>query len=1152
MAQTNLLELAKQGDPQAIATLMNRSLQPRGMTASVDRQGNCLYVMLQAEQVPNRQVLTAFVQNGISNLGVSSIQLVKIAGQQFGMAEPAWTQDLQIDRPALDDLGLGNLEPPEPTAPPYDAGASLDGLDDIAPIPNPVGDILSELTAPPPSPTSEPEGWSPQDPTPDIEPDFENEFASGDLPPLEEDFSEDLSLESIATDDPGSGDLSDDLLADLDLGADFEPDPMADFRSDDLGLSGLDDLENSFSDSNLGSDFSEFDQNTGSFDSAFADSSFSGNTFDISTDISAPPGAGIHESSSEALLSGLDALESTQDWSLDEPDEMLSDLGSLEGDLAQMDDEFLGIDAVTGESRPGMGLEPDEFDLSADSSSDFSSDFSMEPLGNADEFDIGLPNLEPSSSTLDSSFDLTPEQADFPLTDFDELSNPSSASEPLSGLEDLDFGDSAPSTPEDAELGDMGLGNTEFGNTEFSNTEFSNTDFGNTEFGSTEFDSPNFDNASLSDADFDFDASGSDLFSESSVSGDAGDLERDFAGLQATDEPAANSWQEEDDLGAIAAGFETEAQFDDLLPESSMAEFDPSTGIAEPAPTPAPYVAEEISLELDLDDIQLPPVTTEGGDDWDADLEFGNLTGEDLSDFTADPAEPAETAAEAAAALEALELDQELDNEFGSSEFSSSEFSSSEFGSSNWEASTPTQEPSRFDATFEPESAPVPFPVDFVESVAAAPIAVPVRDSAPWLSELPPEFVIDVTLNTAILDSIGGRLSEGEGSGAIAPEPPELAQDLELEAQDLYFESNADSMTPESPPAAASGDFNFDLDNLDDLDDPNNSDGPDSLLDASLFDETSDIPLSQLPTEIPPSEIRDDELDTSDFLDMSLSGMEFDEGAFNRTDNRPLENDFTLEDETAPTELMPPAEETLPSELLVDDLDESGGFEMDNLGLRLESLESEDFQPSESEATGGDGFGLGGLEEFDLDAPTHDWQNEPDPLPETSFGLEGDDETTILLDSSTYPGASFGTASPSPDLEREELDWLANEVAASTNPPVSPLSSAEEGWSYGIPPAPPPPGETFAYPASTPQAPDQATGEAGELLAEEGAELFGGRTTKLLYAVLLALLAWILALIGRSLWTELTQPEPTPVPEVDMSPQSQDLNPGGSPFSPFS
>ncbi|GAB4470425.1 MAG: hypothetical protein OHK0037_29180 [Elainellaceae cyanobacterium] len=1178
MAQTNLLELAKQGDPQAIATLMNRSLQPRGMTASVDRQGNCLYVMLQAEQVPNRQVLTAFVQNGISNLGVSSIQLVKIAGQQFGMAEPAWTQDLQIAASVLDDLELGHLglENPEPsdlTAPPYEADISLDGLDDIAPAPDPVGDILSELTGsprpvPPSIPTFEPEGLPLEDSTLD----FENELASGD-------FSEDFLLEAIATDDTDSSNLSDDLLADLDLGTGLETDLgsdlMADVGSNDLGLEAFDDLETSFGEStdddlglgglsdlesslpasdadSLDSDFSEFDLGSDSFDSAF------GNT--------TPSEAGMHDSGmreppGEALLSDLDALESTQDWSLDEPDELLNDLGSLEDDLAQMGDEFLGIDAVTGEAQAGMGLEPDEFDLSADLSSEFSSDFSTEPAGEVDDFGTDLPELDlldlsDSASALDTgSLDLTPEAVDFPLTDFDELSTLSSGSEPSSGLEDLDFGDSVSG---DAEFGDTSLGDVEFGSTEFGST-------------SLDLDGPDLGDASLSDADFDFDLSSADMPGESAA---ADDLTGAFADLEADGTSSADDWQDAIAPEAIAAGYESEAQFDDLLADPPPTEFGSATDFTETAPTPAPYVAEEVSLDLDLDDIQLPPVTTESGDDWDADLEFGNLAGEDLSDFTANPAEPAETATEAAAELETLDLDSEFTStefggaelgEIGSTEFGSTEFGSTEFGStelgefgsteftsSNWEISTPVAESGEFDENFDLEPAPALFPPD----VAAPGAASPQSDSAPWLSELPPELVIDVTLSGLALDVARGETLETGAVGAIAEDFPNLAQDLDLEPQDLYFESSAaDDLITESPSSAAPGDLDFDLGDLgslDELDSLNHSNGSDDLLESALFEDTSDIPLSQLPTEIPSSEIREDDLGPPDFLDMPLSGVDFDEAAFSSAFNEAPVDDFTLEDETAPTEIMTPGEEILPSELLVDDLDASDGFELDNLGLGLDRPERREFQPAEPEAAGE--LGLEGLDEFDLDAPAADWQSDLEPLPETTFGLEDDDETTILLDPSTYPGSSFDAENQSPDLDREELDWLANEVAASTNPPASPLSAAEEGWSYGIPPAPRPPDESFAFPASAPATPDRAIAEidrATEAANEEG-DRAGGRVTNLLYAVLLALLAWILTLIGRSLWAEWSQPEPPPAPPVEVSPQSQEPEPGRSPFSTFS
>lgn len=53
MAQTNILELAKQGDPKAIAALINRQLQPKGITAKVALKDNCLQTMLESAQVPD-------------------------------------------------------------------------------------------------------------------------------------------------------------------------------------------------------------------------------------------------------------------------------------------------------------------------------------------------------------------------------------------------------------------------------------------------------------------------------------------------------------------------------------------------------------------------------------------------------------------------------------------------------------------------------------------------------------------------------------------------------------------------------------------------------------------------------------------------------------------------------------------------------------------------------------------------------------------------------------------------------------------------------------------------------------------------------------------------------------------------------------------
>lgn len=80
MTQTNILELAKQGDAKAIAALINRQLQPKGITAKVALNDSCLQLMLASAQVPDQQDLVAWVRKSIIGLGATSIERVKIYG----------------------------------------------------------------------------------------------------------------------------------------------------------------------------------------------------------------------------------------------------------------------------------------------------------------------------------------------------------------------------------------------------------------------------------------------------------------------------------------------------------------------------------------------------------------------------------------------------------------------------------------------------------------------------------------------------------------------------------------------------------------------------------------------------------------------------------------------------------------------------------------------------------------------------------------------------------------------------------------------------------------------------------------------------------------------------------------------------------------
>jgi hypothetical protein len=120
MTKPNILELAKQGNPQAIAALMNHSLKPKGITANVETQGDRLQVLLEGEQLPNQSVLTSFVKNGLNQLNLDHVTSVQVSGQRIGAAQPAWTQD--IDMKAAESStpipGAATSMPRPPVAPP--------------------------------------------------------------------------------------------------------------------------------------------------------------------------------------------------------------------------------------------------------------------------------------------------------------------------------------------------------------------------------------------------------------------------------------------------------------------------------------------------------------------------------------------------------------------------------------------------------------------------------------------------------------------------------------------------------------------------------------------------------------------------------------------------------------------------------------------------------------------------------------------------------------------------------------------------------------------------------------------------------------------------------------------------------------------------
>ncbi|NJN12847.1 MAG: hypothetical protein HC815_34820 [Richelia sp. RM1_1_1] len=97
MSQQNILELAKQGDAQAIASLMNRQLQPKGITVKATINDSCLQIMLLSHETPNQQALVEFIRKGLTGLKITSIERVQIFAKKIEEDFPSWSQDLIIN-----------------------------------------------------------------------------------------------------------------------------------------------------------------------------------------------------------------------------------------------------------------------------------------------------------------------------------------------------------------------------------------------------------------------------------------------------------------------------------------------------------------------------------------------------------------------------------------------------------------------------------------------------------------------------------------------------------------------------------------------------------------------------------------------------------------------------------------------------------------------------------------------------------------------------------------------------------------------------------------------------------------------------------------------------------------------------------------------
>ncbi|MEX0268505.1 YncE family protein [Leptolyngbyaceae cyanobacterium UHCC 1019] len=97
MTQANVLQLAQSGNADAIALLMNASLQAIGVSArAVFREGN-LHVLLESERTLAPSPAIEFIRRGIARLGLGWLSSAIVYGRLAGQSSPIWIQEVRFE-----------------------------------------------------------------------------------------------------------------------------------------------------------------------------------------------------------------------------------------------------------------------------------------------------------------------------------------------------------------------------------------------------------------------------------------------------------------------------------------------------------------------------------------------------------------------------------------------------------------------------------------------------------------------------------------------------------------------------------------------------------------------------------------------------------------------------------------------------------------------------------------------------------------------------------------------------------------------------------------------------------------------------------------------------------------------------------------------
>ena len=95
MTQTNLIQLAKQGDAKAIADIITYLMQSQGVTAKAALKEGVLELIVEASQVPDQQQSVAQIYKIIHQLQLIILKKIRIYGKKAGTLSLGWYEEIE-------------------------------------------------------------------------------------------------------------------------------------------------------------------------------------------------------------------------------------------------------------------------------------------------------------------------------------------------------------------------------------------------------------------------------------------------------------------------------------------------------------------------------------------------------------------------------------------------------------------------------------------------------------------------------------------------------------------------------------------------------------------------------------------------------------------------------------------------------------------------------------------------------------------------------------------------------------------------------------------------------------------------------------------------------------------------------------------------